>query len=191
MRPREAWNVPTHYFIAEQPRIEITAHNFPELHATVQAMFADSRVRPHRMWLYPKLPGAFQITSGHEIRLSARQMARQDFDSFIAMIGHEIGHDWQYTRQKPHTIGIRSEHFSWRHHNEVQADMFARCLTGSTDNIIHGLTRAGAPDIDDAEHPSNSRRMAALKAMHSADCDYFNLVPPLLRKQSSNKKARE
>lgn len=202
LRPRtfsyEAAEKPREYFRPKDMHT-VRPREFPELsdlwlRLTLRTgVVYGLQIRKH----YPNK--AYVSNADRVVGISLEQLNTQDYSSLQFLLGHELGHAWRHKHpEAPHLQPVGALNASHRY--EMEADLYAACLTNDKESIMRGLRLMGKFP-DSISHPSTQRRLHAIEAMEATDCLAFDLKPlgPHLlydnathqASRAKNKKARE
>lgn len=166
--------VGNHYEL-EPYSYRITQTTFPALHTQLSALQLKAGIPHYQMVAVPYLErGAFIDPDNRIINIGINHLNTQSFSAIVFAFSHEFGHGWR--TQHPHAPSPgQVARFPAHQQREVEADIFARCLTQDKTGAIAALRQLGRPK--DNLHPLSAARAAAVATVTEADCSIFNLPP--------------
>jgi hypothetical protein len=175
LRPVEPSVGPQIYFMTKGEDLKVTPYNFPELHALFEQFKRHASSEPYSLYIAEYYPNkAYIDRTKQTITISLDQLNMNSFESIQFLMGHELGHLWHDKHAHKHSSLPHHQAFTAEKFLEVEADMFARCLSGNTQAIMRGIRMMGINQEGDT-HPSTQRRLAAVIATSPYDCIPFGL----------------
>lgn len=175
LRPQSSIGSQNGTYFRYDSHLPVTQYNFPELFKVIAATLKRSGMEEYSLYIIKDyVPRAGVDFDGRRIYISLDQLNANDFSSIQFLVDHELGHAWQNKYPGAPHVTIRSETLKQNYRYEMEADIFAYCLSGDREAIIRGLRHMGNYD-DGITHPSTKRREDAIKAANPLDCVTFNL----------------
>lgn len=164
----------------------LTANAFPELYASLTHMRTRAGVAPIEVMIEPNSERISH--SDGLIKIGLQALNRMTFDDIEAALAHELGHAWRATHPRANSPVVQFLNIPKHQAAEIEADIFARCLTDNPKQTAAMLSRLGPPL--DIYHPEPQIRAALVRKSTTADCAAFNLLPtntPTISPQPASK----
>jgi hypothetical protein len=105
------------------------------------------------------------------ITLGDHHLNTFSYEQIRFAIAHELGHAWREENPRAPYPPQASQMLPPQQRKEVEADIFARCLTDDVNAAIETLKKLPPPR--DASHPAAAIRMHAVRATTARDCALF------------------
>lgn len=150
---------------------EVTAQSFPTLYARFQAIEKQAGVRQkHRLII----SDSDRISHNDDtITIGIGALNKTTWDDLEFAIAHEMGHAWREENpDRPYAVNAAKPQ-TLPKIQELEADIFARCLTDDTKRTIAALLKLGKPR--DANHPPIAERVYAVQHATAEDCRAFSM----------------
>jgi hypothetical protein len=151
----------------------LTANAFPELYASLTQMRTRAGISTIEVAIEPHSDRISH--SDGLIKMGLQALNRMSFEDMEAALAHELGHAWRASHPRANSPVARFPNIAPLHIAEVEADIFARCLTDNAKQTAAMLSWIGTPR--DIYHPDSQIRAAIVRHSTHADCAAFNLLP--------------
>jgi hypothetical protein len=151
----------------------LSADAFPELHARLTQMKRRAGITSIEVAIHSN-SDRISHTDGL-IKIGLHTLNRMTFDDMETALAHELGHAWRAAHPRAVDPMIRYPNIPPHQAAELEADIFARCLTNNPTQTANMLARLDPPR--DIYHPHPKIRATVVRHSSPVDCTAFDLAP--------------